>query len=98
MIEAKTKTTNSNKVLIVGGSGYLGRFLIDGFARAGWNVSFTFKTCDDLDFNCGSAVTGYKVRRRFLSCVQLQRVQLFHQESWLVLSLLTCLHVFQIIF
>ena len=69
MIEAgdTAQPTNGNKILIVGGSGYLGRFLIDGFARAGWNVSFTFKTCGDLDFNRGLAVRGYKVRRAFLS-------------------------------
>lgn len=84
MIEAvdTAQTTSSNKILIVGGSGYLGRFLIDGFARAGWNVSFTFKTCYDLDFNRGFAVRGYKVRRALLSRVHLQPVQLyFHSRN-----------------
>jgi len=69
MAEAYDTTRPANKILIVGGSGYLGRFLIDGFARAGWNVSFTFKTCDDLEFNGGFAVRGFKVRRRLLSCI-----------------------------
>ncbi|KAL4533765.1 hypothetical protein Ndes2437B_g03094 [Nannochloris sp. 'desiccata'] len=31
-------------VLIAGGSGYLGQFLVDKFARDGWNVAYTYNT------------------------------------------------------
>jgi len=71
MSEACDTARPANKILIVGGSGYLGRFLIDGFARAGWDVYFTFVTCGDLDFKGGFAVRGFKVRRKRLSCTQL---------------------------
>lgn len=90
MIEAvDTAQTTNNNILIVGGSGYLGRFLIDGFARAGWNVSFTFKTCYDLDFNRGFAVRGYKVRH-FCSCIFIQGI--------IASTVLIILHLFKILF
>ena len=60
-----TKTTKkkTSSILITGGSGGIGRALVKGFAKAGWEVHFTYrsdkKSADAIIKNVGPTVKAY---------------------------------------
>jgi len=57
-------------VLIAGGSGYLGQFLVDTFARDGWNVAYTYNTSTPPPFP--KEPTAFKVRNSVSNCSTAQ--------------------------
>lgn len=50
---------SQNTVLIVGGSGYLGRFLIDAFLEDSWRVVFTYHSNNLCDSEISKHAQGY---------------------------------------
>ena len=46
-------------VLVTGGSGYLGQFLVDRLSNVGWNVLFTYHSSQAPPF--AATVRGFKV-------------------------------------
>ena len=50
---------SQNTVLIVGGSGYLGRFLVDAFREESWRVVFTYHSSNICESEISKHAQGY---------------------------------------